>query len=82
MRQFAFQTHVACYTQPGASVCDLNLQDYKKIYDIIDVGDDLFRDSYGRKQMRDVLTICKNDQKSMLPRGAIDWVVKILDKLN
>jgi hypothetical protein len=81
MKQFAFQTHVECYTQPSASICDLALADYKKIYDIIDVADDLFRDPYGRKQMLDVLTICKNDQNSTLPPGAIDWIIKILDKL-
>jgi hypothetical protein len=81
MKQFAFQTHVECYTQPGASVCQLELSDYKKIYDIIDVTDDLFRDPYGRKQMRDVLSICKKDQNSTLPPGAIDLIIRILDKL-
>lgn len=81
MKRFAFQTHVECYTQKGASICGLDLADYKKIYDIIDVRDDLFGDPYGRKQMRDVLTICKNDQNASLPPGAIDWIIKTLDNL-
>jgi hypothetical protein len=82
MKQFAYQTHVKCYTQPSASVCSLELADYKKIYNIIDVKDDLFGDPFGRQQMREVLSICKSDQKSTLPSGAIDWIIKILDKLN
>jgi hypothetical protein len=82
MKDFAFKTHVDCYTQSGASVCELELADYKKIYDIIDVKVDLFQDPFGRKQMREVLNICKNDMQSSLPPGALDLIIKILDKLN
>jgi hypothetical protein len=82
MKNFAFQTHVECYTQPAASVCELDLADYKKIYDIIDIGDDLFGDPYGRKQMRDVLMICKNDQNSSIPPAVMSLIIKIIDKLN
>jgi hypothetical protein len=82
MKDFAFKTHVECYTQPGASVCNLDLADYKKIYDIIDVRDDLFSDPYGRKQMRDVLAICKDDPKSTLSPDIIKLIIKIIDKLD
>jgi hypothetical protein len=82
MKQFAFKTHVECYTQPDASVCGLDLADYKKIYDIIDIKDDLFGDPYGRKQMRDVLAICKGDPNSTLSPENLTWIGRILDKLN
>ncbi|NRA67388.1 MAG: hypothetical protein HRU19_23090 [Pseudobacteriovorax sp.] len=35
----AFDSHPACYTQVGKSVCDLGLSDLSVIYDVIDAGD-------------------------------------------
>jgi hypothetical protein len=81
MKDLAFRTHVDCYTQPGASVCELEFSDYRKIYDIIDVGADIFKDAYGRRQMREVLEICRDSQKATLPSGVLDLVIKIIDKL-
>jgi hypothetical protein len=39
IRNIAWQTHIGCYTQPSASVCDLPLSDLTKIYGIIDAVD-------------------------------------------
>jgi hypothetical protein len=82
MKDFAFRMHVSCYTQPDASICQLTGSDFKKIYDIIDVTDDLFKDPYGREQMRQVLEICRNDPNSTIPKSVLDIIVKILDKLH
>jgi hypothetical protein len=82
MKSLAFKTHVECYTQPSASVCALELSDFKKIYSIIDIGDDLFGDPYGRSQMRQVLQICKTDQNSTIPTPIIEIIDSIIEKLN
>ena len=39
LKTIAFQAHVACYTQPDASICDLGLDDWLKIRAIIDDED-------------------------------------------
>lgn len=56
MRQLAFDSHVACYTKAGASICDLPASDVKAIGTTADVKD-LF-DAEGWKQMRDISIIC------------------------
>lgn len=56
MRKIAFDAHVACYTQPDASICDLPAADLNEIRKIIDTQDLL--SSEGWKQMRDVAAIC------------------------
>jgi hypothetical protein len=38
-KAIAWQTHVRCYTQSSASVCQLPIADVAKIYSIIDVAD-------------------------------------------
>jgi hypothetical protein len=81
MKDFAFQTHVDCYTQASASVCSLEFSDYQIIYRIIDVQDDLMSDPFGRKQLRDVLTICANDPNSTLPKASLDLIRKALTLL-
>jgi hypothetical protein len=60
MKEFAFRTHVDCYTQPPFSICDLPLSDWKKIYSIISVKD-LF-DKDGAAQVLAVLQICVRKQ--------------------
>jgi len=57
LKAAAFQIHVTCYTQPGASVCDLSVGDWSTIYQIID-NHDLFGDPDGRAQMLAVAQIC------------------------
>lgn len=56
MRVTAFDAHVACYTQPHASICDLPVADLNEIRKVIDQRDLL--SSEGWKQMRDVAAIC------------------------
>jgi hypothetical protein len=36
MRSIAFDSHVACYTKPGNSICDLPNEDLKVIFDAVD----------------------------------------------
>jgi hypothetical protein len=56
MKEFAFKTHVMCYSQDAASVCRLPSADWSKIIHIIDTPD-LF-DSYGAKQMLAIVSVC------------------------
>lgn len=56
MRAFAFASHVACYTQPGKSICDLPADDISEIRKTISLPDMLSGD--GRKQMAQVVSIC------------------------
>jgi hypothetical protein len=58
MRTFAFDSHVACYTQANSSICALPLVDVLEIRKVIDAKD-LFT-SDGWKQMREVAKICKS----------------------
>jgi len=56
MKAFAFDVHVACYTQPGASICDLPDSDVARIAWTVD-----FKDMFGAagvSQMRKVSAIC------------------------
>ena len=56
MKEFAFQTHINCYTQNAASVCNLPIADWRRIVSIIDAAD--FIDSYGARQVVATLKIC------------------------
>jgi sulfite reductase alpha subunit-like flavoprotein len=56
MRSFAFDSHVSCYTQPGASICDLPLADVLEVTRIIKLKDALTDD--GRKQTARVAKKC------------------------
>lgn len=56
MKEFAFQTHINCYTQNAASVCNLPIADWRRIVSIIDTAD--FIDSYGASQVMATLEIC------------------------
>ena len=57
MRKFAFDTHVSCYTQPGASICNLPIGDVTAIASTVNVAD--MMDAAGWRQMRDVASICE-----------------------
>ena len=77
LKTAAFQIHVACYTQPGASVCDLGLSDWVTIYHIID-NRDLFSDPDSKAQILAVAHICVNNR----PDGPIKVILnKIIDSL-
>lgn len=56
MKNFAFQTHVSCYSQDSASVCRLPIGDWAKIVQTIDTAD--FLDAYGAKQLLDIINVC------------------------
>lgn len=56
MRSHAFASHVACYTKPGASICNLPVGDLNEIRKTIGLGDMLSGD--GRQQMAQVALIC------------------------
>src|SRR6516164_3653077 len=75
LKTAAFQIHVACYTQPGASVCDLGLSDWVTIYHIID-NRDLFSDPDSKAQILAVAHICVNNR----PDGPIKFILNILAK--
>lgn len=75
MKTFAYESHVRCYTQPGASVCDLPLEDVRRIWSVIDTGD-LF-DAYGLRQMLQVAGICLGVASTTRP----DWD-RIRDRIN
>lgn len=57
MRALAFSTHVACYTKPGASICDLPSSDVSSIAKTVDVKD--LVDGAGWRQMRDIAAKCE-----------------------
>jgi hypothetical protein len=71
MRGLAYRSHVACYTQAGASICDLGASDVNAIRKVIDVSD-IF-DSDGWKQMHEVATIC--EAKAPDARRRAMWAV-------
>lgn len=57
MRDFAFASHVACYTKPGASICALGAADAAEIFSVVQLKD-LFSGD-GLKQMGKVADICR-----------------------
>lgn len=59
MRAFAFDTHVNCYTQEGASICQLPLTDVFEVTRIIKIKDAMTPD--GRKQTARVSQRCTTD---------------------
>jgi hypothetical protein len=62
LKDYAFQTHVRCYTQQAASVCRLPVSDLVTIYRIIDSVDLL--DPYGLRQILGVIRICIGESTS------------------
>jgi hypothetical protein len=57
MQTFAFDSHVACYTKPGASICSLGPADWLKILGAVDPVKSMVDDK-GRKQMLEVAKVC------------------------
>jgi hypothetical protein len=60
IRDIAWQTHVRCYTQPSASVCQLPFSDLAKIYEIVDASD-LF-DPRGFSQALAIANACVRER--------------------
>ena len=77
LKATAFKIHVACYTQPGASICDLDVSDWTTIYGIID-NHDLFVDPDGRAQMLSVAKICNGAQPDGPVKNLLNKVIKAL----
>jgi hypothetical protein len=77
LKSAAFKIHVACYTQTGASVCDLGLGDWATIYGIIDKHD-LFTDPEGRVQMLAVAQICVESQHDGPIKDILNKIINIL----
>lgn len=61
IKDFAFDSHPVCYTQPGVTVCDLGVSDLNLIFTTID-GPDLLS-LRGIKQIKAVAKICLNHLK-------------------
>ena len=57
MRATAFDVHVACYTKPSASICDLPTSDVTSIATTVDIKDLI--DAAGWRQMRDIAARCE-----------------------
>lgn len=76
MQVKAFDTHVACYTQASASICDLPLSDWIQISSSSDAVRHL-ADQKGRKQIFEVASACI----SKLSGDAKKEVDKIIEKL-
>jgi len=78
MKGVAYKSHVACYTKPGASICDLSATDINEIRKVIDTAD-LFT-SEGWKQMGEVAKICVKtapDDGRRTAWKAIDTVLRL-----
>ncbi|MNF66498.1 hypothetical protein D3C84_482910 [compost metagenome] len=56
MKDFAYKSHVSCYTSADHSICDLPLSDVYNIYRAVNIKDAL--SSEGWKQMHTVSAIC------------------------
>ena len=56
LRDVAYSTHVACYTQSERSVCDLSESDISKIGDLVDASDAF--DSEGLKAILQIASQC------------------------
>lgn len=76
MRTFAFNAHVACYTVPGASICDLPAADVSAIAGTVDVKDLI--DAAGWRQMRDVAALCEASAPDDGRRVAWKAMAKVL----
>ncbi|WP_156473227.1 hypothetical protein [Pseudorhodoferax sp. Leaf265] len=71
-----FDSHVACYTQPSSSICDLSVADWSKITAATDPIASLV-DQKSRKQIKEVARICYNK----VTGDVKDAIKKLLDKL-
>ncbi|MEQ1637040.1 MAG: hypothetical protein ABL903_10120 [Methylococcales bacterium] len=83
MEDFAFQSHVSCYTKQGASICDLDYKDWKNIAEAAELVKGIV-DSKSRNQIVEVAKVClsKNpsDQIKKVLKGMIlDSLTEILE---
>jgi hypothetical protein len=78
MKNFAFQSHVSCYTSPQHSICDLPVADIKEIGAIIDIKDAFSSD--GWKQMKEVVKVCSTSAKDGTRRSLWAGFAKILNQ--
>jgi len=76
MRTFACSTHVACYTKPGASICDLPSSDVTAIAKTVDIKD--LVDGAGWRQMRDIAAQCEASAPDDGRRTAWKTMAKVL----
>jgi hypothetical protein len=54
IEQIAFDSHPACYTQSVASLCDLNILDWRIVFSVIDV-----KDMVGQKALKQMVEVGK-----------------------
>lgn len=71
LKDYAFRSHVGCYTQPVAPVCDLTLGDWVEIVSVVDLKE--YADKAGRDQVIEVIRKCGPKVK--------DRLVELLKKL-
>lgn len=76
MRTLAFNTHVACYTKPGASICDLPSSDVTAIAKTVDIKE--LVDGAGWRQMREIAAQCEASAPDDGRRTAWKSMAKIL----
>jgi hypothetical protein len=76
MRAIAFDSHVACYTKPGASICSLPSSDVTAIAKTVDIKD--LVDSAGWRQMRDIAAKCEASAPDDGRRAAWRTIAKVL----
>lgn len=76
MQVKAFDSHVACYTEPGASICALPASDWAKILAATDPVKGL-ADQKNRKQMLEVASICLPHVAGDVRKHVMD-VIKLL----
>jgi hypothetical protein len=71
LKRLAIASHVECYTQPGASICDLGPEDWKEIYNIVD------REDMDSREMLGVAQICLGKmQRDASPSGVARTLVE------
>lgn len=64
LKDYAFRSHVSCYTQPVAPICDLDVSDWFTIATVVDLKE--YRDSSGREQVIEVIRKCGPTVKERL----------------
>ncbi|MGE4133752.1 MAG: hypothetical protein AB7F86_19095 [Bdellovibrionales bacterium] len=64
LKDFAFRTHVSCYTQPIAPVCNLTLGDWMTIASVVDLKE--YADRAGLEQVVQVIRQCGDSVKQQL----------------
>lgn len=64
MRDYAFKSHVRCYTQPFASICKLPVTDWWTISWVVDIKE--YGDRDGRAQAIEVIKTCGPDVKDRI----------------